>query len=116
MVVYKLHVEYASLYAYLFLKIIRRSPFTEWLDSLKDRKGAAIIKARLDRLRFGLFGDSKYLDEGVYELRIQYGPGYRVYYMQSEEKIVVLLCAGDKSTQQKDIKIAIKFATLSKGK
>jgi putative addiction module killer protein len=89
-----------------------RSPFIEWLEKLKDRKGAAIIRARIDRLRFGLFGDSKYLDEGVYELRIQHGPGYRIYYIQSEGKVVVLLCAGNKSTQPKDIKTAIKLATL----
>ena len=89
-----------------------KSPFVEWLEALKDRKSAAIIKTRLDRLRFGLFGDAKFLEQDVFELRIYYGPGYRVYYTQSVGNIIILLCAGDKSTQQKDIKIAIKYAKM----
>lgn len=89
-----------------------QSPFVEWLETLKDRKTAAIIKARIERLRFGLFGDAKFLECDVFELRIHYGPGYRVYYRQSEGKIIVLLCAGDKSTQKKDIKMAIQYAKI----
>ena len=90
------------------------SPFVEWLGNLADRKGVSIIRTRIDRLRFGLFGDSKYLSDGVSELRIQYGPGYRIYYTQSEGRIVVLLCAGDKSTQRKDIKTAVSYAKMLK--
>lgn len=93
------------------------TPASAWLDVLKDRKGAAIIKARIERLRFGNFGDSEFLGAGVYELRVHYGPGYRLYYMNSnarEEKVIILLCAGDKSTQKKDIQIAKKYALLIK--
>jgi len=86
--------------------------FFEWLNTLKDRRGAAVIKARVDRLRFGLFGDSKFIEQWVFELRIHYGPGYRVYYTRAGEQVIVLLCAGDKSTQQKDIKKAVQYVKL----
>ncbi len=89
-----------------------QSPFVRWLEALKDRKSAAIIKARIDRLRFGLFGDTKFIEHDVFELRIHYGPGYRVYYTQSAGEIIVLLCAGDKSTQKNDIKTAIKYVKI----
>jgi putative addiction module killer protein len=90
------------------------APLIDWLETLKDRKTAAVIKARIERLRFGLFGDTKYLEQEVSELRIHFGPGYRVYYTQAGDKIIILLCAGDKSSQKKDIKKAIEYTKLLK--
>ena len=80
-----------------------KAPFTEWLLSLKDIKGRAVIRARLERVRLGNLGDCKSIGDGVFELRIAFGPGYRVYLGQDGLKMVVLLCGGDKRTQKKDI-------------
>ena len=77
-----------------------------WLKDLQDRQAVTRVIARLDRVRFGNFGDHKPVAEGVWELRIDYGPGYRVYYCLDGEYIILLLCGGDKSTQQGDIKTA----------
>src|SRR2546427_13067069 len=79
-----------------------RVPFTEWLDSLRDIRGREKIRARLNRIRLGNFGDSSSVGEGVEELRIDFGPGYRVYFGQAGTKIVLLLCGGDKRTQTQD--------------
>lgn len=84
-------------------------PFIDWLNLLKDRTARAKIRVRLDRVRLGNLGDYKALGNGINELRIKYGPGYRVYYGQSGKKIILLLIGGDKSSQQKDIKKAQKF-------
>ncbi|RMF17414.1 MAG: type II toxin-antitoxin system RelE/ParE family toxin [Candidatus Dadabacteria bacterium] len=81
-------------------------PFHEWLTKLKDRKARAVIRARLERVRLGNFGDCKQVGEGVSELRVDFGPGYRVYFGRDGDKIVVLLCGGNKKTQSKDIKRA----------
>ena len=78
-----------------------------WLKGLQDRQAVTRIIARLDRVRHGNFGDHKPITEGVWELRIDYGPGYRVYYCLDGEYIVLLLCGGDKSTQKADIEIAV---------
>jgi putative addiction module killer protein len=78
-------------------------PFTVWLDSLRDRQARVRIKKRLDRIEMGNLGDFKPVGEGVLELRITYGPGYRVYFAQTGSMIILLLCAGDKSTQDQDI-------------
>ena len=86
-----------------------RSPFEEWYFSLKDKKVKARILARIDRLRDGNFGDWKSLKEGVFELRIAFGAGYRIYFARVENRIVVLLGGGDKGNQQKDIDKAIKL-------
>jgi putative addiction module killer protein len=85
------------------------SPFEEWYFSLKDKKVKARILARIDRLRDGNFGDWKSLREGVFELRITLGAGYRIYFARVENRIVVLLDGGDKRNQQKDIDKAIKL-------
>ena len=85
------------------------SPFKEWLDSLRDVKGRAKIRVRLDRVRLGNFGDSQGVGGGVQELRIEYGPGYRVYYGRVGETIVILLCGGDKSSQSNDIDLAKQY-------
>jgi putative addiction module killer protein len=84
-------------------------PFLEWLDSLRDKASSARIKKRLDRVELGNFGDYKAIGEGVYELRIDCGPGYRVYYGNVDMTIVLLLCGGDKNTQVEDINLAKQF-------
>jgi len=86
-------------------------PFSEWLDSLRDLKAKFKIDGRLDRVQEGNLGDYRVLGEGVCELRINYGPGYRVYFGQVEETIVLLLIGGDKSTQEQDIRKAQKYWT-----
>ncbi len=83
-----------------------KAPYREWLLSLKDATVKARIRTRLDRLRLGNFGDCKGIGEGVSELRLQFGPGYRIYFGQDSRSIVILLCGGDKSTQVKDIRLA----------
>ncbi len=83
-----------------------RVPFEEWLDDLNDKKAVARILARLARVRQGNLGDCKPVGEGVSELRVDYGPGYRVYFGQDGQTLVVLLCGGDKRTQDRDIRLA----------
>lgn len=84
-------------------------PFAEWLDSFQDRKTRLKIKLRLDRVEQGNLGDFKVVGEGVFELRIDYGGGYRIYFGQVGLTIILLLCGGDKSSQKKDIKLAQKY-------
>jgi putative addiction module killer protein len=81
-------------------------PFSEWLSGVKDSRLRNEVRNRLDRVLLGNFGDHKSLGDDVYELRIKYGAGYRIYYAETEGKIVVLLCAGDKSTQSNDVSLA----------
>jgi putative addiction module killer protein len=81
-------------------------PFKKWLDSLRDKATIARINARLARVEFGNFGDAKPVGNGVVELRLVFGSGYRIYYGLDGDKLVVLLTGGDKSTQEKDIKLA----------
>jgi putative addiction module killer protein len=78
-------------------------PFTEWLTSLRDKTGAARIRMRLRQIEAGNFGDCEAVGEGVIELRIHIGPGYRAYCARHGKAIVLLLCGGDKSTQPRDI-------------
>ena len=80
-----------------------RCPFREWLAALRDRKARAIIRTRIDRLSLGNWGDCRHLGEGLHELRIHYGPGYRVYLGEADQEIVILLCGGSKGTQSRDI-------------
>ncbi len=82
---------------------------TEWLISIKDRQTRARIEVRFFRLAAGNFGDCKPLRDGVWELRIDWGPGYRVYYAKVGDAIVVLLCGGDKRKQDADIDRAIQY-------
>jgi putative addiction module killer protein len=86
-----------------------RAPFSEWLASLDDARARAKIRVRLDRVRLGNFGDCHGVGEGVQELRIDYGPGYRVYFGQVALTIVLLLCGGEKSAQTKDIEVAKQY-------
>ncbi len=92
------------------IKLKRTAIFGEWERSLKDNKVRAIIAARLFRLANGLAGDVSPVGEGVSELRIHYGPGYRIYFQQRGEEIIVLLCGGDKSMQSRDIRAAKRLA------
>ncbi|MEG4490061.1 type II toxin-antitoxin system RelE/ParE family toxin [Microcoleus sp. D3_18_C4] len=87
------------------------APFAEWLDALRDRNVRVRIKSRLDRVEQGNLGDFKSVGQGVFELRINYGPGYRLYFGQVGLTIVVILIAGDKSTQEQDIRQAIEYWT-----
>jgi len=77
-----------------------------WLSGLHDRRAIARINIRIRRLEMGNPGDSKSVGDGVYEMRVDYGPGYRVYYIHMGKAVVILLCGGDKSTQDHDIKAA----------
>lgn len=85
--------------------------FNDWLSRLRDQRAVAKIAARVDRLALGNAGDVKPVGSGVSELRIDYGPGYRVYFTRVGAKIVLLLCGGDKTTQQSDIDFAKKLAS-----
>ena len=80
-----------------------RVPFNDWLAGCKDTKARAIIRNRIDRLYLGLLGDCKSVGNGVSELRIAYGPGYRVYFGQEGQRTILLLCGGDKGPQKQDI-------------
>lgn len=91
------------------IEVRRTTVFIEWLQRLRDRRAQERIAQRLVRLQAGLFGDAKYFD-GIGELRIDHGPGYRVYFVRKGDVIVILLCGGDKSTQSKDIERAVTMA------
>ena len=84
--------------------------FTEWLDGLSDQHATARIAQRLVRLQSGLFGDVKPVGQGLSELRIDYGPGYRVYFLQRGQVVIILLCGGDKGSQRRDIERAQRLA------
>ena len=84
--------------------------YRDWINSLKDRVGRARIQVRVDRLVHGNPGQHRVLTHGVFELKIDFGPGYRVYYTERKGVLVVLLAGGDKSSQQKDIELAISLA------
>ena len=84
-------------------------PFEEWLDNLTDKRAVARVLARLARVRQGNLGDCKPVGEGVSELRVDYGPGYRVYLGQKGQTLVVLLCGGEKRTQDHDIRLAKQY-------
>jgi putative addiction module killer protein len=90
---------------------VRKTPqFQKWLDNLSDPKAYAQIETRLFRLALGLTGDAKPVGKGVSELRIDYGPGYRIYFTNRGNTLILILIGGDKRTQDKDIRIAIKLA------
>jgi putative addiction module killer protein len=89
-----------------YFTVDHRDVFADWVTSLRDQMAAARIAARIERLHLGLFGDCKPLDEGVWELRVDWGPGYRVYYARAGSSVILLLCGGDKRTQTADIKTA----------
>ncbi len=84
-------------------------PYTEWIRSFRDKRMQRRILARVGRMRLGNFGDHKAVGDGVWELRLFFGPGYRVYFTEAGETIVLLLCGGDKSRQKKDIEQAKEY-------
>ena len=86
-----------------------KKPFKDWLEGLKDVAGRAKIRIRLDRARLGNLGDNRSVGEGVRELRIDYGPGYRVYFALDGARIILLLLGGDKSSQERDIAQAKEY-------
>jgi putative addiction module killer protein len=91
-------------------EILKSASFDAWLSRLKDRQAMVRIAARIDRLALGNPGDVKSVGSGISEMRIDYGPGYRVYFVQRGSAVLVILCGGDKRTQAADIKRAIKIA------
>jgi putative addiction module killer protein len=92
-----------------YRKAAGEEPFTDWLSDLRDRQARARILARLERLEVGNFGDCRFVRDGVSELRIDWGPGYRVYYGRDGSALIVLLIGGDKRKQRADINKAVEL-------
>jgi len=92
------------------IEVRQTDNYAEWFESLRDRQPRARINTRIRRLSLGNPGDVRPVGEGVSELRIDYGPGYRVYFVQRGETLVILLAGGDKRTQNRDIKTALELA------
>ena len=92
------------------VEVRKTETFSKWLDALKDIRARVRILVRIERLAAGNPGDVKPVGGGVSELRIDYGPGYRVYYKKHGRQVVILLAGGDKRTQSKDIKTALRLA------
>ena len=97
------------------VEVRQTAVFSDWLRRLKDANAAARIVVRLRRMEFGNPGDVRSVGKGVMEMRIDHGPGYRIYYLQRGPAIVILRCAGDKRTQRQDIKRARKWRRPSDG-
>ncbi|MBI1965215.1 MAG: type II toxin-antitoxin system RelE/ParE family toxin [Betaproteobacteria bacterium] len=91
-----------------YLTAAGRDLYQDWLDGLRDMRARVAVQRRVDRLAAGNFGDHEFCRDGVWELRIDIGAGYRVYYARAGRAIVLLLCAGDKRSQQADIKRAVE--------
>jgi putative addiction module killer protein len=92
------------------IEIRKTHNFAKWIDGLKDIRGRARILVRIERLTAGNPGDVKPVGEGVSEMRIDYGPGYRVYYKKQGQALIILLAGGDKKSQAKDIQTALRLA------
>ena len=92
------------------VEIRKTNLFAHWLDGLRDIQARARVQARIARLALGNPGDVEPVGEGVSELRINYGPGYRIYFVQRGRELIILLAGGDKNTQTKDIKTALRLA------
>lgn len=90
--------------------ILKHENFTTWFDKLKDKQVKVWIQVRIDRVELGHYGGCEPVGEGVLELRMHFGSGYRVYFMERDYEIVLLLAGGDKSTQSRDIKKAIELS------
>lgn len=91
-------------------QVVTTEVFDGWFTALRDARAKVHIQARIDRVELGNFGDCEPVGEGVSEMRIHYGPGYRVYFVQRGFEVVILLAGGDKSSQAKDIKMALELA------
>ena len=92
------------------IEVVRTDLFADWLDGLRDRKARARILVRIERLAAGNPGDVKPVGSGVSELRVDHGPGYRIYFVRKGDIVIVRLCGGTKSSQRKDIALAIDMA------
>jgi len=92
------------------IEVRKTDLFANWLDNLRDIQAKARVLVRIERLASGNVGDVKPVGEGVSEMRINYGPGYRVYFVQRGSELIILLAGGDKSSQPRDIKAAIRLA------
>jgi len=92
------------------LEVRKTETYAHWIDNLRDLQARARIQVRIERLAAGNPGDVKAVGEGVSELRIDYGPGYRVYFTKRGREVVILLAGGDKTTQSTDIKAALRLA------
>ena len=92
------------------VRVLKTKDFADWLDGLKDRAGRSRILVRIDRLAHGNPGSHRILRQGVSELKIDCGPGYRVYYLQRGKELILLLAGGDKASQVRDIEMALKLA------
>lgn len=97
-------------YVKIVIEIRKTEIFAGWIDSLEDIRGRARIQARIERLAMDNPGDVKSVGEGVSEMRIDHGPGYRVYYIKRERTVIILLAGGDKKSQSKDIKTVLSLA------
>ncbi|MEJ2305387.1 MAG: type II toxin-antitoxin system RelE/ParE family toxin [Anaerolineales bacterium] len=92
------------------IEVRKTEIFAKWIDGLQDNLARARILVRIERLTVGNPGDVKPVGEGVSEMRIDYGPGYRIYFKKIRQKVVILLAGGDKNTQSKDIKTALRLS------
>jgi putative addiction module killer protein len=101
---------YPDGYNYRMIEVRKTAHFVQWLNDLRDIRARARVLVRIERLAAGNPGDVEPVGEGVSELRINYGPGYRVYFKKCGQEIIILLAGGDKSTQAKDIKSALRLA------
>ncbi len=101
---------YPKEYDFDMIEFERSPAFADWLDSMKDTNGKARIIARLRGAEHGNMGDCEFVGSAVYEMRVHYGPGYRMYFTHKGDVIYLLLLGGDKSTQKRDIKRAIRMA------
>jgi len=95
-------------------EIRQTETYKQWFASLKDRNARARVDVRIRRMSLGNLGDVKSVGSGVSEIRIDYGPGYRLYFIFQKKRLIILLCGGEKSTQSKDIKLAQEIAQLIK--
>ncbi|SRR5690349_13900967 len=95
---------------YAVIEIFKSEPFDKWLRGLPDREAKARIEVRIRRLSLGNPGQHRMLPGGICELKVDHGPGYRVYYIRRDLRLILLLCGGDKSTQQRDIDLARQIA------
>ncbi|MFN7095998.1 MAG: type II toxin-antitoxin system RelE/ParE family toxin, partial [Gammaproteobacteria bacterium] len=86
-----------------------KSPFRDWLENLKDNTIRARVERRIERMAFGNYGDYKTVGNGIFESRLMFGAGYRIYWIVQDDDLIILLCGGDKSTQNHDIKLAKEF-------
>ncbi len=92
-----------------------RQPFIEWFESIRDKNTQNRIDKRLERFEDGNFGDCRSVGRGVFELRLHFGPGYRIYFGQIDDRLILLLCGGDKTSQTRDIEIAKAYWQEYKG-